>query len=229
MASKILDALQLSSDDHVVMRENLATYMAQLKPDFVERLGSKSGQDLLGSLRGAYANGAMRWGRKIERDVEKPYTDDQVLERLRSLQTELRDKVENIVASGNSYPSEVYVVGSLSQGRLAGGSDLDALWQAKDPDPWGRHDGDVHIQYTGGDNVSHMMWWNAFEKKLPIAVSDVQHGQPLVDLYRTVMAQKGYEVKVSGEHLQVHQQAPVDRTPEKEIRGNIMWDFSDLP
>lgn len=99
------DAGQLMADHgipaegHQIMQENLATYLAH-----------RSFGDL-----------SARWQHKVDRELARPFLDEAVGTRLDVLQKSLLDNVNELPA----YPSQLYLTGSFSRGRLGANSDLD--------------------------------------------------------------------------------------------------------
>ena len=91
----------IASQDHLLMQENLATYLAHR----VSGIPSK------------------RWQSKIDRDLANPYTDDQVLQRIDDIQELLKEKLSK---SGN-VPGKLYITGSLAKGRFSPADELDIL------------------------------------------------------------------------------------------------------
>jgi hypothetical protein len=99
-AGRLMAERGIPADGHQFMQENLATYLSH-------RSGS-------GEL-------SERWQSKLDRELQKPFTDLQVSERVEYLQQSLLENLSELP----SYPSQVYLTGSFSRGRLGGNSDLD--------------------------------------------------------------------------------------------------------
>lgn len=89
----------IPAEQHETMQENLATYMSH-------------------RTRGELSD---RWEAKVTRELNKPFTDDQVGPRIDALQKSLLENVQELP----SYPSKIYLTGSFSRGRLGANSDLD--------------------------------------------------------------------------------------------------------
>lgn len=102
-AGKLLKERKLKPDDHVLLQENLATYLTHL--DGVD--GDQT-----------------RWHVKLKRDLDKPYTDAEVLRHVDDLQADLKQRLSEMPV----YPSQVYVTGSFMRGRLGNNSDLDSFF-----------------------------------------------------------------------------------------------------
>src|SRR5579862_954156 len=94
-AGRMIGAMKLRSNNHVLLQENLATYLAQMPPEFGDRLDYSSTYNLVFSLRRGYGSN-QRWTDKLIRDVEHPYTDSQVLRHVQILQEELGRQTSEI-------------------------------------------------------------------------------------------------------------------------------------
>lgn len=85
----------IPEENHLLLRENVATGLS---------------------------HDSERFTLKVERDLQSPYTDDQVLHRCDQLQASLRETLAQLPA----FPSKLYLTGSFSHGRLTANSDLDS-------------------------------------------------------------------------------------------------------
>ncbi|MBS2037821.1 hypothetical protein JST97_22745 [bacterium] len=99
-AGRLLRERNIPEASHEAMQENLATYLAH-----------RQGNEL-----------APRWQAKLERELQTPYSDEQVQQRIDQLQNNLKALLDELPA----YPSQLYLTGSFSRGRLGANSDLDA-------------------------------------------------------------------------------------------------------
>ncbi|MFN8613661.1 MAG: hypothetical protein U0931_39365 [Vulcanimicrobiota bacterium] len=97
-ADQLMKGAGIGQQGHGILRENLATYLDQLP-----------GDDLYG-----------RWGSKIARDLQAGYTDDQVVDRLHTLQEGLRELAPLLPTDAT-----LWVAGGISKGRAGAHSDLD--------------------------------------------------------------------------------------------------------
>jgi hypothetical protein len=204
------------------MRENLASYLAQLRPDFVDRLERAPDEALPSTLRQGYANGDMRWTDKLLRDLERPYNDRAVLSHVRRLDDAFRARAEATVRElPPSMPCRFYITGSLVKGRFGAHSDVDALCDA--PRPTGHPHDDIHVFHgdEGGPRVE------AFDRGVEI---DARHpgDRPLEALLSDALARKGYKIGESGVS---HDGREVCREKEVPPAGasGVIWSFSDLP
>lgn len=138
-SGRILRALGLSHQDHVLMRENLAAVLSQYGESFLKELEQTPRDELLEKLRGIKTDlqTPWYWQYKIDRDIKNPYTDKEVFDYLPILQRNLQDGVQHIIWTNNElFPTRtvgIYLVGSFVKGRFARQSDLDILVEGKAP------------------------------------------------------------------------------------------------
>lgn len=107
-AGKLMAERNIPTEKHEVMQENVATYLAHRTSDEL----------------------SPRWQAKVDRELAKPFSDDQVGPRIDALQTSLL----NVMNELPSFPSQVYLTGSFSRGRLGANSDLDGYATLKPED-----------------------------------------------------------------------------------------------
>lgn len=107
-AGKLMAERNIPAEKHEVMQENVATYLAHRSSDEL----------------------SPRWQAKVDRELAKPFSDDQVGPRIDALQTSLL----NVMNELPSFPSQVYLTGSFSRGRLGANSDLDGYATLKPED-----------------------------------------------------------------------------------------------
>lgn len=100
-AGKLLRERQIPAENHESMQENLATYLAHRTKGMPSE----------------------RWQNKIERELDTPYTDDQVYAHLETLEDSLQANLLELPV----YPSRVFITGSFAKGRLGANSDLDGF------------------------------------------------------------------------------------------------------
>jgi hypothetical protein len=100
-AGRLMAERGIAAPEHQCLQENLATYLSH-----------RAGDDQL----------APRWQNKLDRELAHPYGDSQVGERIDQLQNSLKSVLDSLPA----YPSQLYLTGSFSRGRLGVNSDLDA-------------------------------------------------------------------------------------------------------
>ena len=99
-AGQLMQERGIPAEQHEVFQENLATYLCH-----------RSGAGHL----------SQRWQNKVDRELSKPFCDDQVAGRIDHLQASLLENVQELPV----YPSQLYLTGSFSRGRLGANSDLD--------------------------------------------------------------------------------------------------------
>lgn len=114
-ASSLLASKGLTGSQHTVLRENLAHYNAQLSDPIFDEM------ELMALDRTAEES---RWTGKLQRDLNKPYTDAQVGQQLEKLDQDLKTLLQ---VGGTPFPRTLYVTGSVTKGRFGGNSDLDVL------------------------------------------------------------------------------------------------------
>lgn len=107
-AGKLMKDRGIPAEQHEVMQENVATYLSHRSSDQL----------------------SARWQAKVDRELARPFTDEQVGPRIDALQTSLL----NIIHELPSFPSQVYLTGSFSRGRLGANSDLDGYAALKPED-----------------------------------------------------------------------------------------------
>jgi hypothetical protein len=99
-AGSLMSEKGLNLQNHRLMQENIATYLAH-RPE-------------------GEALPTGRWETKLERELSEPYTDNQVFQHVDSLQASLLDNLSELP----SYPKEVFITGSFSKARLGANSDM---------------------------------------------------------------------------------------------------------
>lgn len=202
-ADQALAERGLELKDHVVLRENLASCLAQAdSSDLSEVLGQQS-----------------RWSYKLHRDLDKPYTDQQVFERLQGLEQLCQQ------LAGNTFPvGQWYISGSLTKGRLGAHSDVDLTCDGgfrpgqmellNDQGPWGAaafreefQSGDpqlLHGSVHHGEEVSAVLVTgpllqrklSEYDAVVPLEVQKVEHEHGfLADIYVRALERKGYQVE----------------------------------
>jgi hypothetical protein len=107
-AAELMIAHGVPLDNHSALQENLATYLAHASA---------------GSL-------SKRWQNKVDRELAKPFTDEQIDGRIDQLQQSLLENVQELPRT----PSKLYITGSFSRGRLGANSDLDGYALLKPED-----------------------------------------------------------------------------------------------
>ncbi len=107
-AGRLMAERNIAAEDHSYLQETLATYLSH-----------RSGAEL-----------PPRWQSKLDRELLHPYADQQIGARIDQLQSSLKTVLDELPA----YPSQLYLTGSFSRGRLGANSDLDAYGTVKPQD-----------------------------------------------------------------------------------------------
>lgn len=107
----------ISTSQHSVMLQNLSHYNAQLQQPLTDEME-------LMDLSVQRSPEEQRWIGKIQRELNRPYDDTQVVGKMQALDQDLRALVS---VKGGKFPSKLYVAGSANKGRFGGNSDLDML------------------------------------------------------------------------------------------------------
>lgn len=160
---------------HLLMRENLATYLVHFPDEFVTRLDREEA-----TPRSGYAVGReeWRWADKLVRDLEKPYTDAEVVDRVEQLDAELKQVAADLMEHAGR---RIYLTGSAVKGRLGAHSDLDCVAE-----------GSSHR----GKLVSvHSCGLASFGTNVPIEPSEVMQRNVVSDLWRSGLEEKGFLVR----------------------------------
>ncbi len=136
-AAQILDLVQLDSSRHRVLEENLASCLHNLRQSVPERALTNL-EELKSWLQRKQADSAAqgtfgglelsRWPAKIVRDLERPYTDEQVGRRLKQVSAAFERQVRALRKRSPGYPRQFMVFGGVAHGRFGGNSDLDYLY-----------------------------------------------------------------------------------------------------
>lgn len=217
VAQRLLEASQLDPEDHVLLRESVATCLHHLKPEFVQELEATPQERLLFLMKRGYANGDMRWTRKIFRDLEKPYSDRQVVERVERFESDFRRQAEEIAAEHQPHPCRFFVTGSLLKGRFGGNSDLDVVCEVEKPKRSQGY-GDISVMFSR-DGEAMAKGFGSYREV------DPEQSGALRELFQEGLAAKGYLVSDTG----ICAPEGVERRREEAPASSMIWDFSSLP
>lgn len=139
-ACEIVSLCAGKPSDHQIMEQNVASYLAHMR-----RLGDEIPTEALQdrrSLKRAIADGMggvtgepdllerLRWRSKLDREVQAPYTDRQVGQRLRVCLNDL----QSVLPEFSAIPHQLYLVGGPlgeREGRFGGNSDLDLVMKVE--------------------------------------------------------------------------------------------------
>ncbi len=129
LAQRALDKRGIRGEQYGLMRLVVARYLLNGLSD--KAIGSLVADDKADAL--ASTRVASRWQEKALRELAHPFTNDDVVERVRYLGAELKDALLEIKKLGGTADNyKVHVLGSLIKGRAAKGSDLDVLIETRD-------------------------------------------------------------------------------------------------
>jgi hypothetical protein len=230
LAGRLLDQAQLDRGQHVLLAENLATYLShQVSRKRAVELQSAAPEDLLPALRQSKWRNA-RWITKIERDLQAPYSDGEVWRSLDGLQGRMLDYVSYVRdAAGHQAPMTIYFTGSMAKGRMGANSDVDAYADVPDVLAHG-----ASVQYFEQHATDHVLSiatlpreGNSYRSYLIHSHADMPHltadaiqhdSHALQELYRTRLAQRGYHVACSHDgQVRVTQVASPPRRHEQPV------------
>ena len=226
LSGKLLTVIGRSKANHTMLRENVATYLTQLKPGFLVELEEVPEDKLVSKVTCAYSQGSVDMVQKLSRDLaQKPYEDAAVLQRLQALETELKDKVSQTIQGSASYPCQFFLAGSLLKGRFGANSDLDVLCQAS-PE-WSkshfRHAFDpVSVQYLrpmeGEEQARHLASFGAVR---PLQPSELESPGLLTRLYQEGIERRGYRLEDG--HLRAASPTILREVEVAPTDGSINW------
>lgn len=189
-----------AAGEYTIARENVATLLAQMKPEFVEGLPRALRTEGLEALLGAYpAASNVTYALKLSRDGRQPYTDAAVFARLEGLERELGAEMRRIIEGSHGYPCKFYIAGSLLKGRFGAASDLDVLCDA--PSEWSRaqpfdNGTDVSVQYMDGlSEADKRDFVAAFGRTRPVTEQDLARPGLLTELFAESAARKGFAIE----------------------------------
>lgn len=156
IASQMLQQTGLADGQHTILQDNLAHHVGHVPEPYVDRLEQSGGKPLNALpdiLNEAFVTAPPEDYRsllKLERDVEKPYTDAQVFQRVDTLDARLRDTLAEHMRLNGSYPQRMWVAGSLVNGGFGANSDADVVLDGgpacKTITSMDTHH-DIHVQY----------------------------------------------------------------------------------
>lgn len=125
VAGKLLERHSIPREQHVLLRENVATYLVHFPDEFVGKLDRAEAEPKNGF---AVGRKEWRWAQKLVRDLEKPYTDTEVQDRVGKMDEELKQVAAELMQHAGR---TIHLTGSAVKGRLGGHSDLDAVVEGK--------------------------------------------------------------------------------------------------
>lgn len=231
-SGRVLEAAGISTKDHVIMQENVARYFSQLDPKFLQLLKETRNEELAWvATHRCYVYGKLRWGRKLTRDLEAPYTDRQVIEHLGELEKKFTHQIEEIVANQRPFPMKIFITGSLAKGYFGGNSDIDGVvalgGDLKGPQSHG--DGDLSLQYLPlSDEAGYTAEVEKYGKNVELDSSEVFSGKGyLKKVFFNALQGRGIEAAEGPEGSMRLWKTQRYVIRQKETSGFV--DFEDLP
>jgi hypothetical protein len=173
LADRALQQRGVSGEHHGLLRYVVARYL-------MNGLSDQAIAQLLHDDKASPIDCAQlspRWKEKALRELQTPYTNDEVITHLRALGSELKDAIlEMRRLGGTAHNLSVHILGLVVKGRAGKGSDVDTLVQTKDQalaeriykSPWG---------YLGAPAVR-----NVVVGSLDYAMDRGDHYGPIVNL-----------------------------------------------
>lgn len=130
VADKILEEKNLNDENHMLLKENIATFIINgMTPGNIKVLSQEP--KINTSFISCYFENS-RWMKKIDRDLKNPYKDSDVLKHIKEVDQSLKDTIDTINKESTGFPKNIYVIGSFAKGRFGTSSDLDLLFDIKD-------------------------------------------------------------------------------------------------
>lgn len=133
ISGKLLDETGLDGNDRALMKTSVSDYLYNALSD--EQLARLAKNEIITMREISAFVKNPRWLQKIKREMAAPYTDAEVVEHLKSLDLELKEKVRSLSGPGRS-PGHLYLAGGFAKGRFGNNSDLDVLAEIKDAKAW---------------------------------------------------------------------------------------------
>ncbi len=227
---QLLSSIGVNSRQHSVLAENLAHYNAQLEEPVVDHW------ELL-DLSVQRPESEQRWVKKIQREINQPYTDRQAADKIEALD---RDLLTLISVKGSKFPDKFYVAGGINKGRFGGNSDLDVYadgllsdrslehlaalpgWSAsRTVNPQGQTIGQavnspegVHAQFFTGENLSALAGW--YGRRFEVDTEQARQGNSgVAEAVIDGFEKKGLSVQMDDDGLHLSAEGPVDRPREE--------------
>lgn len=207
VAGKLMTRASVPLERHLLMRENLATYLVHFPDEFVGKLDREEA-----TPRSGYAVGRQewRWADKLVRDLEKPYTDDEVRDRVKELDAELKQVAAELMEHAGR---RIYLTGSAVKGRLGAHSDLDCVVEGS--------------SYRGKLVSVHSCGLASFGANVPVEPAEVMQRNVVSDLWRAGLEEKGFLVQ-GGEVARVRE-SERKREPEPAVDTGFFIPIGELP
>lgn len=190
-AGRLMAERDIPAEGHRYLQETLATYLSH-----------RSGQEL-----------PPRWQSKLDRELLHPYGDGQIGERIDQLQNSLKSVLDQLPA----YPSQLYLTGSFSRGRLGANSDLDAYGMVKPQHLHGAFD--AFEQTVAGPDACLVPF---SEEKPGLQQGNLMAVGASVRIDPARLAEPGYLRKVY-QHVQQARSERKETSPLYEWMTGLVW------
>ncbi len=129
LADRALAMRGVQGEQYAVLRYVVARFLANGLSDGA--IASLLKDDLACPIQSAALSS--RWQEKALRELQSPYTNDDVIAHLQSLNAELKDAIiEMRRLGGTSQNMNVHILGSVVKGRAGKGSDIDTVIETDD-------------------------------------------------------------------------------------------------
>lgn len=147
------------------------------------------------------------WAEKLHRDLNVPYTNEDVEKRLDKMQTEVAFFLKYLASMNyRQSPVQLYVYGSIAKGRFGGNSDIDIYIDSSDKDLLRRLENGVyregHPMFLGPLEIltSNFEPANILDPLLPVSFRELRD---IKGLYGGVLKELGFEMKGKGRNFEI--------------------------
>lgn len=205
IAGRLLERHSIPQERHLLLRENVATYLLHMPDTFVGQLERGEVEP-----RKGYAQGreSWRWADKMVQALEKPYTDEQVQDRVAAMEAELKQVAEELMAHAGR---KIHLVGSAVKGRLGADSDLDCVVEGK--------------EFHGKIVSVHSCGLKSFGTSVEVDPQEVLDGNVVSDLWHSTLEDRGLLVQ-DGVVTRVRE---VPREKEPVVDSGFFIPIGELP
>jgi hypothetical protein len=206
IAGRLMERHSIPTERHMLLRENVATYLLHLPDEFVGKLEAGEVE-----TRKAYAAGreTWRWADKMVTDLEKPYTDSEVKERVGQMDEELKVVAQQLMQHAGR---KIHLVGSAVKGRLGGHSDLDAVAEG--------------TSFHGKLLSVHSCGLKSFGTSVEIDPGAILESDVVSDLWQQTLEKKGLHLGENGEVTRLRE---VPREKEPVVDSGFFIPIGELP
>ncbi len=214
-AEGLLRAKGYEPKDHVILGENVASYLANLSPYTKHKLRGREPQDLLHVLESYCPE---RFARKIVRDLAVGGSDGEVFDHLQKLDRGLQAKAREVVERSGPN-SLIAVAGGVNRGRFGLGSDVDALTNGKRPWFWKTDCSKVHISEVRPKDWTQQLGFFSGARVVQAELL-ANCGGIFTNAFILGLESKGYKVRLEAGDVKVERPVgPIRRPVEPQDRG----------